>query len=1434
MLNRISLPVYPFAREKYWIPQVEDIHIKHAVNRKEISTIHPFLDSNESTLQEQCFKKVFNQNSPFLRDYLVADEKILSGSVCLEMVRAAGNIASPNQKVTKLKDILWSQPLSLKQGTQEVWTHLHPDENYVLCEISTTLNGERIVHATGKLIYEDYSSQSSKKINLDEIQARFTEKKETEECYALLANHHLQYGEELQVIEELHINEKEVLAQLQCTRDEDINDLVLHPALMEGVMQTAFTLAIQSKNTLSHPYLLYALDEIEVIRPLSRRCYVHVIMDSDDAIKKFNVSLYDEEGQLSVVMKKLQLVPTHKEKKNVSSEFFVLSKDWKESRGKQIFKSPSMGELILLVNEESYLFANNLKDIFPEVEVIIIQQKELQETDSLSIDLQKIKKCIGVIDLSDMYNDAVIKCNGNINKIILLQELIKNVQHNAFFMIHLTHCLQDFRETQSTLAGADVAGLIKMLGTEYKKLRAKTVDVDVSLAEADAMKKIILAEIMNDSLESEICYRDSKRYVPYMKKNVDKQHTLSMLEIDDKKVFVVTGGMRGIGAEVARYLVKKGARKLVLMGIKSLPPRKQWQSILNDLELFGDMHDRLNLILELERKGIQVEVYTGSLTHEQNLRTFFKRIRENMGEIGGVVHCAGLASNYNPAFIKKKKEDISQVFEPKIIGVQTLHEIFKEDNLSFFVLFSSISALIPRLGVGVSDYANANAFMDYFATYQNRMGNKFYKSINWPSWKDVGIGEVKSFAYQQTGLLAHGTRDGLLMFERVMKLTDAVCTPCLVNPDQFNIENLLWDDVKEGKSSKLVLKENKVTKHPKQLSEIQTTKKWLKEIFAQELQIPLERLDESTDFGDFGVDSILLIDLVRAVEERMNVKLDPSIFLEYPTVTLLSRHLIENYKKHLEEEVKEDTIPINEIGESKVGERSNLNFSQNVGTLKFLIDSTSELKFSVGHNLQRFKTNNIVNEYTSQKIAVVGMGCHFPGAKDKETFWNNLSMGQSKITEIPKSRWSTEQFYAPHYHAGKSISKWGGFIEDIEYFDPKYFNLNAEDAIQMDPLIRQFLEVSTQTIRDAGYEQKELANKKVGVFVGSRVGNYSSRITKLQKSSIIGIGQNFIGAHLSHFFNFKGPNIVIDTACSSSLVSIHLACKSLMTGESDIALAGGVDILLDENPYLILSEARALSPDGKCHTFDAKANGFVPGEGCGAVLLKPLEQAIKDGNQIYAVIDASAINNDGRTMGITTPNGAEQQMVIKEALRIGRINPSSISYIETHGTGTMIGDPIELKSLTKVFREFTKEKQFCGVGSVKTNIGHLLSAAGIASFIKVVLSLYHKKIPPTLNCETPNERFQFSESPFYPNISLIDWEQREEIRRAGISSFGFGGTNAHIIVSEMDQQCIKEYKPKRRALSPVRFNRSYYWLDKEGIFSKKESNLPSLFEFEMS
>ncbi|WP_127530130.1 SDR family NAD(P)-dependent oxidoreductase [Paenibacillus kobensis] len=606
----------------------------------------------------------------------------------------------------------------------------------------------------------------------------------------------------------------------------------------------------------------------------------------------------------------------------------------------------------------------------------------------------------------------------------------------------------------------------------------------------------------------------------------------------------------------------------------------------------------------------------------------------------------------------------------------------------------------------------------------------------------------------------------------------------------------------------------------------------LKQLLADELQINRDRIGEHTSFMNLGVDSILIAEMVPKVERLVGIQVDPSAFLEHPNLGELSAYLQRarsqaGFGADPASRGKAAASPPNMPGkaDTKVNAASasadpvlpNAGDAAGSGAIPVLAVQRKLASFGSGNAAGTdampaisAASGKMQEAQPSKRIAVIGMACQFPGAPNKEMYWSNLMSGTCSITEVPPERWNAQQYYSPDYERGKSISKWGGFIRDIEMFDPDYFKLSEDEAYQMDPNIRKMMEVTADLLRDAGYREEELWGRRVGVFVGTRIGPFQIPKDKLTKSAITGLGQNFAAAQLSHYFNFKGPSIVVDTACSSSMVSIHLACQSLLTDESEVAVAGGVELNFDQNPYLLLSEGKALSPDGMIHAFDEKANGFVLGEGCGAVLLKSLDRAIADGDRIYAVIEGAAINNDGRTMGITTPNPEAQCDVIREAHRRSGVHPQSIGYLEAHGTGTMIGDPIELKALGKAFGTAAGEKQYCAIGSVKTNIGHLLSAAGVASFIKVAMSVYHGQLPPTLNCDKPNPRFTFADSPFYPIQAAKEWKARHGVRRAGISSFGFGGTNAHLVMAEYEAAAARQV---RQPLEPVRFNKRRFWLE---------------------
>ncbi|MEU4159273.1 type I polyketide synthase [Actinoplanes sp. NPDC026670] len=422
----------------------------------------------------------------------------------------------------------------------------------------------------------------------------------------------------------------------------------------------------------------------------------------------------------------------------------------------------------------------------------------------------------------------------------------------------------------------------------------------------------------------------------------------------------------------------------------------------------------------------------------------------------------------------------------------------------------------------------------------------------------------------------------------------------------------------------------------------------------------------------------------------------------------------------------------------------------------------------------------------TEPIAVVSVGCRFPGgADDADSYWRLLADGVDAVREVPADRWDTGTFYHPQMgRPGKMTTKWGGFLDRIDEFDAAFFGISPREAEAMDPNQRLVLEVTWEALENAGYT--DLAGSRTGVFVGVIGNDYGlQRFTHpddLTPYAVTGNAHSIVSGRLAYLLDLRGPAVSVDTACSSSLLAVHLACQSLRTGECDMALAGGVNVILSPLPSIGFSQFGMMSPDGRCRTFDAGANGFVRGEGCGMVVLKRLSDAVAAGDDVLAVIRGGAVNQDGRSTGLTAPNVLSQRELLRHALHTSGVEAGQVSYIEAHGTGTTIGDPIEVEALADVFPAEPGAEWH--LGSVKTNFGHLEAAAGIAGLIKVVLALRHRAIPPHLHFQRLNPHIAVDRPPFAIPAELTGWSPRDGRRIAGVSSFGLSGTNVHLLVEQ--------------------------------------------------
>jgi acyl transferase domain-containing protein/3-hydroxy-3-methylglutaryl CoA synthase len=435
-----------------------------------------------------------------------------------------------------------------------------------------------------------------------------------------------------------------------------------------------------------------------------------------------------------------------------------------------------------------------------------------------------------------------------------------------------------------------------------------------------------------------------------------------------------------------------------------------------------------------------------------------------------------------------------------------------------------------------------------------------------------------------------------------------------------------------------------------------------------------------------------------------------------------------------------------------------------------------------------------VTRARSEPIAITGMSCRFPGAPDPQAFWELLHNGVDAITEVPPDRWNIEDYYHPDPKTPEKMNtRWGGFITDVDRFDASFFGISPREAAQMDPQQRLLLEVAWEALEDAGEVPERLSGSQTGAFIGISSNDYGRMHPELEHwDALAGTGNAACIAanRLSYVFGLRGPSLAVDTACSSALVAVHLACRSLWSGESDQALVGGVNVILMPAVTVSFSMGGFMSPDGRCRAFDSRANGYVRSEGCGVVVLKRLADALSSGDRIYALLRGSAMNNDGRSVGLTAPSGLAQQAVIRAALASANLEPSSISYVEAHGTGTDLGDPIELGALAAVHAG-RPEHQPLIVGSVKTNIGHLEAASGIAGLIKTALALHKREIPPHLHLKALNPKLAASARGIVIPSAPRAWPG-DNPQFAGVSAFGFGGTNAHVVLEEAPRPAALE------------------------------------------
>ncbi|OBI37497.1 type I polyketide synthase [Mycobacterium colombiense] len=864
---------------------------------------------------------------------------------------------------------------------------------------------------------------------------------------------------------------------------------------------------------------------------------------------------------------------------------------------------------------------------------------------------------------------------------------------------------------------------------------------DLADGSADEWSRLIKAATTSrDSAvrEDQIALRGHDVYVPRLVRRIG-QPAAAPLTLRGDATYLVTGGLGSIGLEIAGYLAAHGARHLVLTGRRS--PSETAQQRIDALR---------------QQHGCEVRVVAADVADAHDVARLLGTVRAELPPVAGIVHAAGEIGTTPLRALDDAEVD--RVFAGKVWGAWHLSEAAAELQLDFFLSTSSIASVWG--GLGQTAYGAANAFLDGLAWRLREQGVAGI-SVNFGPWS-AGMADEEARAR----LAERGVRT-LSPADALAGMADVIAASAAQDVAQGVVARIDWARFlplyqQAGKRSLLAELAAEVpdfapaptasgrTQLVEQLTTapVQQRKKlvtdYLRDAVAEVTRVDAAEIRGDAGFFDLGMDSLMAVELRRRMEQGVGKELPATLAMDYPRLSDVADYLLGDVLG-LSQQASADARP---------------------------------------------QPASVVTTRTDEPIAIVAVACRFPGAPDPEAFWEVLSGGVDAIREVPDDRYDIDEFYDPDPDTpGKVYSRFGGFLDGIDGFDPEFFGISPREAVWIDPQQRLMLETAWEGLERAGYSPGDLRGSRSGIFVGVGSNEYShllsaDSVEKIEPHFITGNALNAISGRVAFALGLEGPAVAVDTACSSSLVAVHQACQALHSGDCDLALAGGVNVLLSPVSTIAASRARMLSPVGRCKTFDASADGYVRSEGCGILVLKRMSDAVRDGDRVCAVIPGSAINQDGASSGLTVPNGGAQQRLIAAALTRAGLAGGDVDYLEAHGTGTALGDPIEVQAAGAAYGATRDVDRPLLIGSVKTNIGHLESASGIAGLIKVVLSLQHEVLPQSLHFETPSPHIPWDSLPVRVVDKAIPWQANGRTRRAGISSFGFTGTNAHVLIEE--------------------------------------------------